>query len=128
MFSDLLEAARDLLEPGCNVVVTVEATLEGETLKLLARAVQSADVLAEEAGATGLRIHIERAEVLAPISALLSKVLAEGGRSRAPVRLCIPDERSGEEVDVLLPQDYPVPPRVRAAIKSFAGVRMVEDL
>jgi len=128
VFSDVLDQARDLLEPGKNVVIQVEATLEGETLKLLARSVASADAIAEEAGATGVRIHVAGAEALAPISALLAKVLAEGGRSRAPVRLCILAPATGEEVDVELPQSYPVTPKVRAAIKSFPGVRMLEDL
>ena len=41
VFSDTLEAARDLLEPGRNVVLGVEANLEGETLKLLARSAQA---------------------------------------------------------------------------------------
>ena len=42
VFSDTLESARNHLEPGQAVVLTVEATLEGETLKLLARAAQPA--------------------------------------------------------------------------------------
>jgi DNA polymerase-3 subunit alpha len=40
----------------------------------------------------------------------------------------VPAPETGQEVDVILPQDYPVTPRVRAAIKSFPGVVMVEDL
>ena len=128
VFSDVLDQARDLLEPGRNVVITAEATLEGETLKLLARAVASADAMAEEAGATGLRIHVAGTEALGPIASLLARTLAEGGRSRAPVRLCVLDGGTGKEMDVELPQSYPVTPKVRAAIKSFPGVRMLEDL
>ena len=46
VFSDTLEQARDFLEPGMNVVLTVEANLEGDTLKLLARAAQPIDSVA----------------------------------------------------------------------------------
>ena len=128
VFSDVLDQARDLLEPGKNVVITAEVTLEGETLKLLARSVQSADAIAEEAGATGVRIHLAGVEALGPLAVLLARTLAEGGRSRAPVRLCVLTPATGEEVDVELAQPYPVTPKVRAAIKSFPGVRMLEDL
>ena len=37
LFSDVLDASRDHLENGANVVVTVEATMEAEQVKLLAR-------------------------------------------------------------------------------------------
>ncbi len=40
VFSDTLEAARDYLETGANVVLTVEATMESEQLKLLARSIR----------------------------------------------------------------------------------------
>ncbi len=46
LFSDTLEAARDHLETGAKVVVTVEATMEAEQLKLLGRAVAPIDAVA----------------------------------------------------------------------------------
>jgi DNA polymerase III subunit alpha len=124
VFSDTLEAARDLLEPGRNVVLTVKAELEGETLKLLANGVQAIDQVADQAGAQAIRIHLNRAEAVPSLAALLAKV---EGRSRATVTLCLPDE-TGREVDVILPQPYPVTPQIKGAIKAMQGVVMVEDM
>ena len=124
VFSDTLEAARDHLEPGKNVVLTVEANLEGETLKLLARAATPIDQVAAEAGAAAIRIHLNRAEAVPPLAALLGKL---EGRTKAQVMLCVQDDR-GREVDVTLPQTYPVTPQIKGAIKAMAGVVLVEEI
>ncbi|MGO4910490.1 DNA polymerase III subunit alpha [Pseudorhodobacter sp. W20_MBD10_FR17] len=128
VFSDTLEAARDVLEPGMNVVLTVEATLEGETLKLLARAAQPIDSVAAEAGGNALRIHIDRVEAAASVAALLERVLKDGGRNRGAVTICVPDDVTGQEIDLELPREYPVSPQVKGALKAMTGVVMVEDL
>jgi len=128
VFSDTLEAARDVLEPGMNVVLTVEVTLEGETLKLLARAAQPIDAVAAEAGGSAFRIHIDRPEAVASVAALLARVAKDGGRGRAAVTICVPDPATGQEIDLELPQDYPVTPQVKGALKAMGGVVMVEEL
>ena len=124
VFSDTLEAARDLLEPGSNVVLTVEANLEGETLKLLARAVQPIDQVAAEAGAQALRIHLNRPEAVPSIATLLARV---EGRTRARITLCVPDDQ-GREIDLILPDAYPVTPQIKGAIKAMQGVVLIEDM
>jgi len=128
VFSDTLEAARDVLEPGMNVVLTVEATLEGETLKLLARGAQPIDSVAASAGGSALRIHIDRAEAAASVATLLNRILAEGGRNRSPITICVPDAATGQEIDLELTEEYPVTPQIKGAIKAMNGVVMVEDL
>ena len=62
------------------------------------------------------------------MAALLARVLADGGRARAPVWLCVPDAETGREIDIALPQDYPVTPKVRSALRAASGVLLVEDL
>jgi DNA polymerase III subunit alpha len=124
VFSDTLEAARDHLEPGNNVVLSVKAELEGDTLKLLANAVQPIDVVADQAGAQAIRIHLDRPEAVPSLAALLAKV---EGRNRAQITLCLADDQ-GREVDVTLPQAYPVTPQIKGAIKAMRGVVMVEDI
>ena len=124
VFSDTLEAARDNLEPGKNVVLTVEANLEGETLKLLARAVQPIDQVAAEAGAQALRIHLDRAEAIPSIAALLARI---EGRTRAQITLCVPDD-AGREIDLTLAQPYPITPQIKGAIKAMQGVVLIEDI
>jgi DNA polymerase-3 subunit alpha len=124
VFSDVLEAARDHLEPGRNVVLTVRADPDGDSVKLLANGVQPIDSVASEAGATALRIHLNRAEAAASVAALLARV---EGRSKAQVTICVPDD-TGREIDVTLPQPYPVTPQIKGAIKAMQGVVLVEDI
>ncbi len=124
VFSDVLEASRDHLEPGRNVVLTVRADPDGEGVKLLANAVAPIDAVADQAGAQAIRIHMNRAEAIPSLAALLSKV---EGRSRAQITLCIPDDQ-GREIDLMLPEPYPVTPQVKGAIKAMQGVVMVEEI
>ncbi|MCF8485915.1 MAG: DNA polymerase III subunit alpha [Rhodobacteraceae bacterium] len=124
VFSDVLEAARDNLEAGKNVVLTVKVDPDGDGVKLLANAVQPIDAVAAEAGASALRIHLNRAEAVPSLAALLSKV---EGRNRAAITLCIPDE-TGREIDLMLPNPYPVTPQIKGAIKAMQGVVMIEEV
>ncbi|MFN3972600.1 MAG: DNA polymerase III subunit alpha [Gemmobacter sp.] len=127
VFSDTLEAARAFLEPGMNVVLTVEATPEGDGVKLLARGAQPIDAVADEAAGAGVRIHLARAEAASGVAALLARVAADGARkARAPVRICVAVD--GREVDLVLPQDYAVTPQVKGALRAVAGVAMVEEI
>jgi DNA polymerase-3 subunit alpha len=124
VFSDVLEASRALLEPGQNVVLQVKAELEGETLKLLANAVQPIDAVADQAGSSDLRIHLDRAEAAASVAALFARL--EKGRSTGRVTLTVPFE--GQEVDVGLPGEYPVTPQIKGAIRAIMGVVLVEEV
>ncbi len=124
VFSDTLEAAREHLEPGKNVVLTVEANLEGDTLKLLCRGAQPIDQVAAEGGASALRIHLNKAEAAASVAALFARV---EGRNKAQITICVPDDQ-GREIDLTLPQPYPITPQIKGAIKAMAGVVLVEEL
>ncbi len=124
VFSETLEAARDHLEPGCNVVLNVKAELEGDTLKLLAMGVQPIDQVAADAGGNNLRIHLNSATAIASVVALFARV---EGRAKADIILCVTDDQ-GQEVDLTLPDPYPVTPQIKGAIKAMQGVVMIEDL
>ncbi len=125
VFSDTLEQARDALEPGQNVVLTVEATLEGDTLKLLARSAQPIDAVAAEAGGSTLTIHLDRAEAAASVAALFARV--QSGRGKGHVSFCVADPVSGREVLIAMPGEYPVNPQLKGAIKAIDGVALVEE-
>ncbi|WP_284162818.1 DNA polymerase III subunit alpha [Frigidibacter sp. SD6-1] len=130
VFSDTLEAARQHLEPGLAVVLTVEANLEGETLKLLARAAQPIDSIAADAVSTGLRVHVDTAEAVASVAGLLSRMAAEmKGRAKpGAISFVVADRETGAEVEVSAGRDFPVNPQIKGAIKSMEGVALVEEV
>ncbi|MEM9901715.1 MAG: DNA polymerase III subunit alpha, partial [Pseudomonadota bacterium] len=75
VFSDTLEQAREYLEPGCNVMITAEATLEADQLKLLCRSVKPIDraVATGQGAATGFRVFVEEAEAIPILRAILAR-------------------------------------------------------
>ncbi len=131
VFSDTLEDARHLLEAGQNVVLTVEATMEGETLKLLARAAAPVEGVAAGAGAAGLRVHIESAEAVDAVAALLERFRNGSGpaaKASGPVYLCIADLARRVEYDLQVGDKLPVSPEVRGALRSLTGVLAVDEV
>ncbi len=130
VFSDTLEAARQYLEPGLAVVLTVEATLEGETLKLLARGAQPVDAVAAEAGSSGLRIHLGAEAAIASVAALFARVQGDPKTrtARGPVSFCVTDPETGAEVEITLPGQLPVNPQIKGALKAIGGVVAVEEI
>ncbi|PZX16189.1 DNA polymerase III alpha subunit [Palleronia aestuarii] len=129
IFSDTLEAAREHLETGSNVVVQVEATMEAEQLKLLARSVAPIDVAVANAGGSGLRIYVEEADAVALVASVLDRARNEGRiRGSGPVSLCLMDPDLPGEVEVALGADFPVTPQIKGALKSLGGVLAVEDV
>ena len=120
LFSEAFEAARPHLEPGTRVVIQVEATQEGEGVRLTGRGVTPVDEGA--LGGAGLRVFVDRAEALDAVARLLA---GTGPGKRGPVTLCFP--LLGLEVEVELPEPFCVTPQVRRALKSVPGVLEVED-
>ena len=129
MFSEVLEASRDFLDSGSNVVITADATYEGEQLKLLARTVQPVDGVVADAGGAGLRIFIDEDMAIAAVAGLLERARGEAKmKGRGPVSLCLMNPELPGEVDVLLGEDFPVNPQIKGALKSLDGVLMVEEV
>jgi DNA polymerase-3 subunit alpha len=125
VFSDVLEKSRELLEPGSNVVLHVEATNEGDQVKLLARGVEDADQAVAGAAATGLRIFVnEQGAVPSLVTRLES---ATGGAKRGPVNIVLIDPALPAEVEIALKETVPVSPPLKSAIKHIPGVLEVED-
>ena len=129
LFSDTLEACRDHLETGSKVVVTVEATLESDQLKLLGRAVTPIDAAVGDAGGMGLRIFIESPGAIAAVSDVLSGARnAAKAVAKGPVHLCLMDPGLPGEVEVDLGAEFPVTPQIKGAIRSLSGVMEVEEI
>jgi DNA polymerase-3 subunit alpha len=128
-FAEPLAQYRELLEPGTNVVLTVEATSEGpDQVKMLLRAAQSVDSAVADAAAMGLKIYVSDPAALPSIRARLeeSKKGARG-RGRGPVNLVLMAPDLPCEVELALPGEYPMTPQIAGAIKAASGVVMVEE-
>ena len=129
LFSDTLEAARENLETGCKVVVSVEASMESDQLKLLGRSIAPIDVIAAEAGGAGLRIFVREPGAIANVASVLeSAQKAVRNTGLGPIQFCLMDPGLPGEVEVDLGQQFVVNPQIKGAIKSLGGVLAVEDL
>ena len=129
VFSEALEAHREYLEPGSNVTLTAEATLEADQLKLLCRSVEPIDASVAQGGAEGFRIFVEERAAIPTVQSILARA-AEQARAapRGPIRLTLLAPDLPGEVDIDLGDGLPVSPQLRGAIKAVGGVMTVEDL
>jgi DNA polymerase-3 subunit alpha len=129
LFSDTLETAREHLETGCKVVVSVEATMEADQLKLLGRSVAPIDAVAADAGGMGLKIFVQAPEAIANVASVLEDAQRGlGNTGRGPIQFCLMDPTLPGEVEVDLGQQFVVNPQIKGAIKSLGGVLAVEDM
>jgi DNA polymerase-3 subunit alpha len=120
IFSEVLSASRPFLEPGKSVLFTVSADTIDDELKLRALAAQDLDEAAKTAG-EGLRIILSDDRPLGAIAAQMRN----GGKGI--VTIIVPASE-GREVEIKLPQRQQVTAQLKAAIKSFPGVAMVESV
>ena len=129
LFSETLEAAREHLDSGTRVMITVEATMEADQLKLLGRSVAPIDAAVAQSGSFGLRVFIEEARAIATVASVLDQAQAVAKRAaRGPVQLCLMDPDLPGEVDVDLGRDFALNPEIKGALKSLEGVLDVEEL
>ncbi|WP_422071987.1 DNA polymerase III subunit alpha [Tranquillimonas rosea] len=130
LFSDTLEQSREHLETGANVVVTVEATLESDQLKLLGRSVAPIDTAVASAAGGGLRVFVDDEAAISAVAGLLGRAMEDQRQARlkGPVSLCLMHPDLPGEVEVSLGDAFPVTPQIKGAIKSLGGVVTVEDL
>ncbi len=129
VFSDVLEAARDHLEPGARIVATVEATLEDDQLKLLCRSAAPIDDDVAAAGIPGLRVWMDGADSVRTVADILDRAGRDAKvPGRAPVELRLTHPGLPGEVDVDLGDAFALTRQIRNAIKSLPGVVTIEDL
>ncbi len=119
-FSDLLHDARALLEPGQQVVIRVEAEMDGETSKLRLQSVEALDQAARNI-VQGVQIFVRDAAPLESIKKRLSE------KGRGPVKITLLRPATGD-IDFDLTDTYMISPQIRGAIKAIPGVVDVADL
>ncbi len=128
MFSDTLEASREFLETGAQIVLQCEATMEADQLKLLGRSVSPIDSIVADAGGAGLRVFIDAPDAIGSVASILENAARDGVRAgRGPVYFCLMGDDLPGEVELDLGQDFPVNPQIKGALRSLSGVIEVED-
>jgi DNA polymerase-3 subunit alpha len=120
LFSEVLNACRDLLTEGMAVVVTAEARLDNDNLRLTAQGMEGLEKAAQGVG-QGIRLWLEGAAAVDPIRTLL----AREGRGKGRV-VVIARTGEGQEVELALPGGFNVSPRLMQAMKVLPGVAEVE--
>jgi len=121
VFSDILAASRDLLEPGKAVLLTVEAEWDGSETKLRMRSVQPIDEATLQVE-TGLRVFLRDDTPLPGIATRLEK------KGKAPVHLVLMTNGGHQEVEMALAGKYHITPRIKSALKAVPGVWDVQDI
>ena len=121
LFEEGLAQYRDLLEKGADVLVTLNARLEGEDVRAQ---IVHAEKLAEAAARShkGLRVFL-RDET--PLPSIAERLRARGEGEISLVVMLGPDEG---EVEVKLPGRYAVTGALAGALKAVAGVVQVEHV
>ncbi|PLS21730.1 DNA polymerase III subunit alpha [Neptunicoccus cionae] len=128
VFSDTLEKFRDMLMPGENVVLTVEATMEADQLKLLCRGAQAVDAAVADAASMGLKVYIGEEAAIGSVATRLEEASKGGNpRSRGPVHLVLMHPELPGEVEIALKQEYVLNPQIKGALKHVPGVQLVEE-
>ncbi|MCW1933398.1 DNA polymerase III subunit alpha [Pararhodobacter zhoushanensis] len=129
VFSETLEASRQHLETGMNVVLTVEATLEGDTLKLLARGAAPIDDVVADAGAAGLRVRLEAPGALSELLDVFDNLPPNAPRKAfGPLRFCVPDPLTGGEIEIDAGRQVPVTPLLKQQVRAIEGVLAIEEV
>ncbi len=122
VFSEVLNAARDLLKPGAPVLMGIELKLEGDALRLTAADCRPLDQAASEAGA-GMRVWLDRTEAVPHIRALLAR--ERNGRGQVTL---VPRLDAAQAVEITLPGRFQVGPRLAQALQGVRGVERVEEV
>ncbi|WP_022707744.1 DNA polymerase III subunit alpha [Paracoccus zeaxanthinifaciens] len=123
LFSDLLNASRERLESGMNVVLQVKVEPSGEQVKMLANSVASLEDFVADAGAGSLAVEIQGVDTVGRLAETLGRIQAElvaPSRARGPVRLRI---REGDElIEIEVANDAPLTTPARQALRAVPGV------
>jgi DNA polymerase III subunit alpha len=122
VFSEVLAASRELLEPGTAVLLEVEAEADGESLKVRVQRLASLESAAEARHA-GMKLYLEGTGAL---GALAAEVGSNEGQGQ--LRLVLRLDDVAREVEFVLPQGIDATPKQRSALKLVEGVAAISAL
>ncbi len=130
IFSDTLAVSRELLEPGTPVIVSVEAELDGDTLKMRVQSIEALDKAASSVP-RNLKLVLDQRQCSGPNAGRLSEMssrLKPSPRGGGEVRIVLPLLDRGREMEFVLPGRYDVSPQEAGRIAAFPVVAEVVEL
>ncbi len=122
LFSEILAKSRELLASNRPLLVSADARVEEENVKLLASDIRPLDEAVANT-ASGLRVSLADAAALAG----LKSVIAKAPKGRGAIRIQI-QTGPGEEVDVRLKESYAITPEIRRALGDVSGILEVVEI
>jgi DNA polymerase-3 subunit alpha len=121
MFSEVLAAARDLLDSGAPVLLTLDAQMEEERVRLLC---SRADPLEKALAARLKNLKLSVTDTL-PVEEL-REVLAADGRGNG--RITLAARSNGHWVEIVLPGRYAIQPKTLAGLKNIPGIVEIREI
>ncbi len=115
VFSEVLVASRDMLESGDPLLVTLDARLEEDQVRLMATKMVPLDE-AVAAKLDNLRVQIKEGALIEEIR----EIIEADGRGNG--RILLVARSNGHEVEVALPDRYAISPQTLGRIKDVPGV------
>jgi DNA polymerase III subunit alpha len=115
IFSEGLQQYRDLLEPGCAVLLFVAAEVQADDVRVRIQSVELLDAAAKKMH-RGLRVFVRSQ---APLDGLLKRLEPKGD---GEVSMILILEDGATEVEIRLPGRFKVSPQISGAIKAVPGV------
>jgi len=121
IFSEVLVQARDLLQVNTPLLITVEARLEEEQLKLTGQLIESLDQAAAKAAA-GLKIIIKDPSPLPQLKELVAK------EARGKGRIALVAQSEEREVEAWLAGGYALSPAMIGSLRMLPGIVEVQEI
>ncbi len=121
LFSEVLNVSRELLDSGQPLLLTVDARVDDEQLRLTGQAVESLDAAAAKTAA-GLKIYIADECALSALQTLI------GREARGRGKIILVPRFGNREVEIALKQTYSISPHTIGALRTIPGVVEVAEI
>jgi DNA polymerase-3 subunit alpha len=127
VFSETLSAYRDLLEVGTSLILSAEARIEGENLRLTTDCIDALDKVAAR-GFLAIRVHVNCPAAVASLEGELAD--KKGGNGTVSVLVRLPANGGGcpREAEIILASGYTLSPVLCADLASLPGITGVEEV
>ncbi|MBI5120607.1 MAG: DNA polymerase III subunit alpha [Rhodospirillales bacterium] len=121
LFSEVLAASRDLLESGQPLLLTVDARMDEDQIKLLAQEISALDQAAAKTSG-GIKVYFADSAPVAELKALLAREPRGKGRV-----ILVPQTEQGE-VEMLLKGNYALSPGLLSSLRALQGIRELREI